>query len=887
MIKVEHLNKTYFSRKKELSRGIKDVSFTLPSTGFIFVLGKSGSGKSTLLNLLGNLDTKTSGNIFIDNKNLDAFTKEETNYYRSSYCGFIFQDYQLINELTVYENIKLALDITNDQDEIDKRINEIIKKVDLIGFENRYPKQLSGGQKQRVSIARALIKNPKLILCDEPTGNLDFKTSKVILDLLKEVSSSCLVFMVSHDEKASLLYADRRIILSDGVVIKDEVRSENYDNSFKISNKTAFLPFNKPLNENEIDDLYKSISSKKVIQIEQIDDGFHSFDQINDSNSNFNYEKKNINKKAKKKLTKIYLKIGRLLSSINVLLFSLLTILLILIQTLLSFNPNKVFLDNFQASQREQFLITKINQNGNSNKGTFLTYDLEDEESLFKNYNGPKYPVNNYTISFMSNVSDELEGGAAKSISYYFNQHLVYTSGTAGTAIVDDEFLVNKYGNNGELDILAGSLDNCRDSLSLIITDYIADSIIDTHYELKTNESYQDLIGPVKIYNNNKNSLGWQVSANIGCIIKTNYRDKYKEVFEKYDEIKASGFSYKKILDLTSSESFTKYRGDIISGEITLAYSLNENFLKQFKNDCSSVRNYTIAYGLFASADETPDIDDIQYKSGYFYINNSLQDDEIYLTIDRKNEFLKLFNTNDITNKDLYLIKTNGNTEDGRIISTKKLKILGFNDKGTTTINLKTALEILSMQIFEYAYLIPTFENNYHTVINNALDNNLNIMDANGEIYSLVAKTTNLFGDIFIILEIIIAVTLVLYFAIYSIKSIKSKNYQIGIFKSLGMKDKDITYIFLSKNIIFSIASILLTSLLSYPFFKLANILIIKSYASFTNHVLNSINIFYFHPDIFAIVYLGIILIFLIFTLVPLLITKRMMPAKIVNNKNE
>ena len=113
-------------------------------------------------------------------------------------------------------------------------------------------------------------------------------------------------------------------------------------------------------------------------------------------------------------------------------------------------------------------------------------------------------------------------------------------------------------------------------------------------------------------------------------------------------------------------------------------------------------------------------------------------------------------------------------------------------------------------------------------------------MDANGEIYSLVAKTTNLFGDIFIILEIIIAVTLVLYFAIYSIKSIKSKNYQIGIFKSLGMKDKDITYIFLSKNIIFSIASILLTSLLSYPFFKLANILIIKSYASFTNHVLNS-----------------------------------------------
>ena len=127
----------------------------------------------------------------------------------------------------------------------------------------------------------------------------------------------------------------------------------------------------------------------------------------------------------------------------------------------------------------------------------------------------------------------------------------------------------------------------------------------------------------------------------------------------------------------------------------------------------------------------------------------------------------------------------------------------------------------------------------------------------------------------------------IVYFLIYSIKSIKDYSYQIGVFKSLGMKDKDITFIFLSKNVIFALLSLILTSLLSYPFFKLANILIIKAYSAFTSYILSSINIFYFHFDIFLITYIGIILFFVLFTLIPLFIYKRISPAKIVNNKSE
>ena len=137
MIKVEHLNKTYVGKNKEKSRGLIDVSFILPSTGFVFVLGKSGSGKSTLLNLLGSLDNKNGGKIYIDNKDLDNFNQKELSLYRSSYCGFIFQDYQLINELTVKENIALSLEIIDDTEDIENRVNDIIKKVGLEGFENR------------------------------------------------------------------------------------------------------------------------------------------------------------------------------------------------------------------------------------------------------------------------------------------------------------------------------------------------------------------------------------------------------------------------------------------------------------------------------------------------------------------------------------------------------------------------------------------------------------------------------------------------------------------------------------------------------------------------------------------------------------------------------
>ena len=222
MIEVKNLNKIYSINKKRNSRGLVDVSFVLPSSGFVFILGKSGSGKSTLINCLGLLDKPTSGDILIDNKNYKEFTLKDEEYYRAKVFGFVFQDYQLLEELSVKENIKLGLSLINDLENCEQRIKEIISKVDLVGFEDRSVKELSGGEKQRVAIARALIKNPRIVFADEPTGNLDPKNSLEVMQILEQINQRGITVIVStHDYTLVDRFRKRVLTLEKGEIVRD------------------------------------------------------------------------------------------------------------------------------------------------------------------------------------------------------------------------------------------------------------------------------------------------------------------------------------------------------------------------------------------------------------------------------------------------------------------------------------------------------------------------------------------------------------------------------------------------------------------------------------------------------------------------------------------
>ena len=251
MIKITSLNKTYKSKKRRKCHALNDICLTLPDSGLIFVLGKSGSGKSTLLNLIGGLDSVSSGSIQVDGNDLARFKEKDFCNYRNSHIGFIFQDYHLIDELTVYENIRLSLDLENKAE--DHLIGEALARVDLAGYEERYPTELSGGEQQRVAIARAIVKKPRIILADEPTGNLDTHTARAIVELLKELSTDCLILIVSHNINDANNYADRIIELKKGQIISDKTRNPDFLDEVSLQNGELIYPQGLALSDTDID----------------------------------------------------------------------------------------------------------------------------------------------------------------------------------------------------------------------------------------------------------------------------------------------------------------------------------------------------------------------------------------------------------------------------------------------------------------------------------------------------------------------------------------------------------------------------------------------------------------------------------------------------------
>lgn len=217
-IEVKNLEKIYNEGKDNEVRAINDISFTLDDNSFNVILGPSGAGKSTLLNILGGMDNSTKGEYLIGDINVSKLNNKELSLFRRNTIGFVFQFYNLMPNLTALENVELAASVSNSPlDSLD-----IIKRVGLEKRANNFPSELSGGEQQRVSIARAIVKNPSLLLCDEPTGALDKKTGAIILKLLYDIGKEYkkTVIIVSHNAKVANC-AERVLKISDGKIISD------------------------------------------------------------------------------------------------------------------------------------------------------------------------------------------------------------------------------------------------------------------------------------------------------------------------------------------------------------------------------------------------------------------------------------------------------------------------------------------------------------------------------------------------------------------------------------------------------------------------------------------------------------------------------------------
>ena len=233
VLEVKNIEK-YYGNKSNLTKAINNISFNIEKGEFVGIMGASGSGKTTLLNCIATIDKVTAGKILINNQDITKLKGNKLNKFRREELGFIFQDFNLLDTLTAYENIALALTIQKVKPkEIETRVKDIANKLNITDILNKYPYQISGGQKQRVASSRAIITNPKLVLADEPTGALDSKSERQLLESFEDLNEklNTTILMVTHDSFTAS-YANRILFIKDGKIFNELIKGEDSRKEF-------------------------------------------------------------------------------------------------------------------------------------------------------------------------------------------------------------------------------------------------------------------------------------------------------------------------------------------------------------------------------------------------------------------------------------------------------------------------------------------------------------------------------------------------------------------------------------------------------------------------------------------------------------------------------
>lgn len=336
MIRIKDINKTFNKGKTNEIKAIQQTSITFPEKGLVILVGSSGSGKTTLLNVLGGLEYIDSGEIIIENEIIKKHSSRKLDKIRNEKIGYIFQNYNLLSNLTVYENIEIVLKMIGitDKDEIDKRVNYVLDAVGILNYRKRKVTTLSGGQQQRVGIARAIAKNPEIIIADEPTGNLDSKNTVEIMNIIKKISEQRLVILVTHEKEMAEFYGDRIIEIKDGIVINDYINDHQNELDIKFNNTIYLKDLDKKtLSESPIDiehyshddevkknvkirlitykdSLYIKVDNGKDLKVRYVDEDsevdikdehFKGLEKEDVKQVDFDFEKMESNKKIKNK----------------------------------------------------------------------------------------------------------------------------------------------------------------------------------------------------------------------------------------------------------------------------------------------------------------------------------------------------------------------------------------------------------------------------------------------------------------------------------------------------------------------------------------------------------------------------------------------------------
>lgn len=867
MIKIENLTKVYKAKAKTECRALDGISTVLPDCGLVFILGKSGSGKSTLLNLIGGLDSFDSGDIVSFGNSLSSFGERDFEAYRSDFVSFIFQDYHLIDELTVYENITLF-----GSDEIDTELlSRTLETVEMAEYVDRYPSELSGGQKQRVAIARGIMKDPRVILCDEPTGNLDRKTSVQILELLKKLSREKLVIIVSHNLTEAERYADRIIELSDGHIIDDRARTVDYSDSFVMEGERATLPYHTRMLDSEVERLNSAIRSGEITEIRMNGSGFEPT-EIEYAEDKKTLRLKKLGRQNTFKLFKkfFFTKYRSAITTVilSVLMFGLFSV----IQSFISFDSKAALYDSLD----EECPMISVEREYST-----FPYNIYDDLSVYSN--GKTYYMYSQTLWTDNDRYSSWDNNKRSSDRENLNE--LYSREGYGLLLCDDEYLIDLYGRDGDIPLLIGDLDGARKT-GVLITDYFADSII--YFEAKSSTqkyvSYESLIG--KFVPCGKNSAGV-----ISGIIDTGYKEKYKDVFDTYKRlIEDEEIADEDLVKLIGEDPLYVVFADDIISNLAVAYSLNPNYIDDFDlSEFSIVR----CFGMyFATEDKELTSPLVRTLStiDHQLVNRALEDGEAGIPYSVYNT---LFGT-DYSDSDV-------NKFDH--VPKKTVKVRRYVDDDPNaellyekefTVSFVTSNRFVVSENMMYFFKRADWRPSRVYYKGDVDLEGLTSFMTEGEYKFVARRQRNIqriseiigtFRDLFVLLEVTIVSVIGFYLIYFGMRSIKQNSYQIGVIKALGGRGIDVGRIFVLKTFIIGVVIALTSSIASIGFIAMANEVLIGSIESVVGMKIVYVDVISYSPLLIGFDALLVILIAFISALVPTVMLKRIKPVDIIRAK--
>ena len=858
MIVVKNLTKVYKTRRREV-RALNNVSFTLPDNGMVFIVGKSGSGKSTLLNMISGLDKFDSGKIIAGGNSVEAMKASDREKYLSSYIGYVFQDYRLIEDFTVRQNVALAADISDSKSSPD----DLIRLVGLEGYENRLPKELSGGQKQRVAIARALVKNPKVILADEPTGNLDQVTTQEILQLLKKISKNTLVLIVSHNLRDADVYADRIIELADGRVISDQSRVEGYNNKFAMRDGVFHLPHHKDLQNVDIGELLRrGKNSKGVVQSEG---GFAATKEPQYNGEKSKLRNKRMSAKNIFKVFSIFFKRKIFSKLTTVFMAAVILSVFYVIQALTLYDTSTAVMDTLVNSDAYGVIVQASTTSSSTDK--YVARISEERLArLDEVYDGEVYRL--YSEYLYTNPS----GGGESLVTSGQNTIGFYGYITVGTLNTTEEYAKRVLGVD-ELTILAGTIDPDDENYrpyGVAITDYTADSII-AQYTAKnpaysidpatglpktTEQLYAEIIGARKVAYEN---------SYVNAIIDTNYEEEHREIKDKLSQLTSES----NLEDIKTDPLYLNFVADLTE-RYNITYSFDENYheaLREFLVD-QAVNNGGVLrfYAFF--------IMESKYSTAQSYIiaisdKYDLKDGEVVMGLSAYNTVSTSGDkvaSKDIDKKNKELAESPEKLGFAQYESGAVKEIINYTEFSVTKlisstssyiyVNENTFRDLVKYNTYAYSVYLddPVAAKEIVDVIDG---NQLSICSGLVGNVHFIERCINIFDKFFGITMVFVLIACVFFLVNFGIKSIRSNIYEIGVIKAMGGIKKDISKIFISQSLLIGVGILISTYIGMQIGAALANEVFLASLALVSDGNFYGIKAIDFYP-IVALLDIGI-----------------------------